>query len=90
MNREELQQLREALDMSQKDMAAALDMSLKAYGSIELGHSGLRKVHILAIERIALDVAAQKSQPMIAPASVRRDALKIAGIMVGEYKAGTN
>src|SRR5215471_13414721 len=84
MNRSELQVLRKSLGLTQAELADHLDMSLKAYADIENGNSSLRQVHVFAIERIALKIAAERDEPMLAPEVVRREALKVVRAIEGE------
>jgi hypothetical protein len=46
-------------------------------GTIEAGESEYRFIHRLAVERAALMIAANKKEPMLAPASVREDTIEL-------------
>jgi DNA-binding XRE family transcriptional regulator len=75
--------LRTQLGLTQGAMAAAMGMPFRTYQDIERGESTLRPVYVLAAERAALAEAAKRGDPMLAPASVRRDAMTIAGALAG-------
>ncbi|MDP3555263.1 hypothetical protein [Methylocystis sp.] len=66
-------------------MAELMGMKVRAYQEIENGRSPVREIHRLVAERGALHLAAERGEPMLAPASARRDALKIAQLMLGEH-----
>jgi transcriptional regulator with XRE-family HTH domain len=75
--REDLIQLRKEMGLTQQQMADELDMALRSYQSIEAGESEYRFVHRLAAERVALMRAADTKAPMLAPQSVRDDAIEL-------------
>ena len=77
MTREELRSLREKLGLSQAQMAERIGIRLRAYSDLENLNRAVRDVSGLAAERVALAVAAERGDPMLAPASVRRDALAL-------------
>jgi transcriptional regulator with XRE-family HTH domain len=82
---EDLTSLRKDLGLTQQQMADKLDMALRAYQSIEAGESEYRFIHRLAAERVALAIAADKNEPMLAPQSVRDDAIELVrvGLITG-------
>jgi transcriptional regulator with XRE-family HTH domain len=75
--KEDLIQLRKDMGLTQHQMADELDMALRSYQSIEAGESEYRFVHRLAAERVALMRAADTKAPMLAPQSVREDAIEL-------------
>jgi transcriptional regulator with XRE-family HTH domain len=79
---DDLISLRRDLGLTQQEMAARLDMALRSYQAIETGESAYRYIHRLAVERAALAIAADNKAPMLAPASVRRDAIEL--VRVGQ------
>lgn len=81
MTVEELIQLRKSLGLSQADMAAHIGMTVRPYQDIEHGKSALRKIHALAAERAALDIAIERKNPMLAPAAVRKAAIELTRIV---------
>ena len=79
----ELEALRKSMDLTQIEMAEAMGLSLRAYTNAERGTGDVRRLYQLAVERLAMSFAAGAEDPMIAPASVRSDALKIAKTITG-------
>ena len=79
---DDLVTLRKELGLTQQEMAAQLDMALRSYQAIETGESAYRYIHRLAVERAALTIAADNKAPMLAPASVRKDAIEL--VRVGQ------
>jgi len=75
--KEDLANLRKEMRLTQQQMADALGMALRAYQSIESGESEYRFIHRLAAERVALMIAADRKAPMLAPSSVRDDAIEL-------------
>ena len=84
MTVQDLVTLRKALGLTQTEMAHQLGMAMRSYQDIEAGASKLRPVHALAVERAALALAVERGNPMLAPASVRRQALDLARLITGE------
>jgi transcriptional regulator with XRE-family HTH domain len=80
--KEDLIELRKDLHLTQQQMADKLDMAPRAYQSIEAGESEYRYIHRLAVERVALQIAADRQDPMLAPAPLRRDAIEL--VRVGQ------
>jgi transcriptional regulator with XRE-family HTH domain len=82
MTREELIALRKSLKLTQDEMAERIGLGLRAYQGVE-GGGTLRKLHALAAERVALEIAAERGDPMLAPSSIRREALQLARTITG-------
>ncbi|MGH9866306.1 MAG: helix-turn-helix transcriptional regulator [Candidatus Acidiferrales bacterium] len=80
--KEDLIELRKDLHLTQHQMADKLGMAPRAYQSIEAGESEYRYIHCLAVERVALQIAAEKQDPMLAPATLRKDAIEL--VRVGQ------
>lgn len=80
--KEGLIELRKDLGLTQQEMANKLDMALRSYQAIEAGKSEYRFIHRLAVERVALQIAADKKEPMLAPVSLRKDAIEL--VRVGQ------
>lgn len=59
MTLDELTNLRHDLGLTQTQMADELGLKLRAYQEIEAGKAALRKMHILAAERVALAYGAR-------------------------------
>jgi transcriptional regulator with XRE-family HTH domain len=83
MTNDELAFLRRGMKFTQTEMADRLGLSIRAYSMIEVGNATLRPIHILAVERVAIDRAVELANPMIAPAGVRNDALLFAEMVKG-------
>jgi len=58
-------------------------MTLRPYAELESGRSEFRPIHARAAERAALEVAIERGNPMLAPASIRREALELARLITG-------
>jgi transcriptional regulator with XRE-family HTH domain len=80
--KEDLIELRKELGLTQREMADRLHMALRSYQAIEGGESEYRFIHRLAAERVALMIAVEKKDPMLAPLSLRQDAIEL--VRVGE------
>ena len=72
---------RKTLGLTQTEMAGRIGLGLRAYQDIEAGVSKLRPIHVAAAERVALALAVERGDPMLAPAGVRRQALELARLM---------
>lgn len=81
MNRSDLPVLRAKLGLTQTGLADLLGITLRAYQAIEAGDSALRPVHVLAIERATMKLAAKFGDPDLMTASVRDDVSAIAAVM---------
>jgi transcriptional regulator with XRE-family HTH domain len=75
--------LRKSLGLTQAQMAEKIGLTTRAYHDLESGRSTVRAIHIQAAERAALDIAVERMDPMLAPASVRRSALELARMIMG-------
>ncbi|WP_112309729.1 helix-turn-helix domain-containing protein [Pseudogemmobacter bohemicus] len=84
MTREEFIEARKAMNMTQTDVADQMGMSLRQIQSIEKGEAELRRVHILAMERISLAYAAASGEWQIALPPVRRDAMDVVALFRGK------
>jgi DNA-binding XRE family transcriptional regulator len=82
MTADELIALRRACGLTQTEFAERVGMTLRPYQSLESGGEMLPR-HVLAIERAALAIAVEKKAPMLAPPSVRRDALELCRLITG-------
>ena len=80
----ELNELRKRLGLTQTEMGAGIGLAMRSYQEIESGSTKLRAGHVLAAERFALSLAVERGDPMLAPASVRRDALELARLITGK------
>jgi transcriptional regulator with XRE-family HTH domain len=80
----DLKALRNTLDLNQADMATRMGLGARAYQALEAGESAIRPIHVNAAERAALAIAVERRQPMLAPASIRREALDLAAMLRGE------
>jgi transcriptional regulator with XRE-family HTH domain len=69
--------LRKSLELGQAAMADLIGMSLRGYQSLESGESPIRPLHILAMERAAEKIAVATKKPMLAPLTVRQDAVEL-------------
>lgn len=79
----ELHNIRETLGLSQQEMATRMGVALRSYSDLERGIATVRQVHVLAAERAALALAVERRDPMLAPVSVRREALELARLIAG-------
>ncbi|HEY8066654.1 MAG TPA: helix-turn-helix transcriptional regulator [Methylosinus sp.] len=82
MTNEELVALRKRLGLTQAEMANRMGLGHRAYQTLEAGES-LRGLHVAAAERVALTVAVERGDPMLAPVEVRREALALARMVTG-------
>jgi DNA-binding XRE family transcriptional regulator len=79
-----LKQLRKTLGLAQSEMAYRMGLSLRPYQQLELNPDKVRRRHIRLAESVALDRAIEKQDPKLAPANVRRKAIKLARLIVGK------
>jgi transcriptional regulator with XRE-family HTH domain len=75
--------IRKPLGLSQAEMAHRMGMKLRAYSDLETGARETRQIHVNAAERVALAVAVERGNPMLAPAEVRKQALEVARLITG-------
>jgi len=73
--------LREGLGLTQSELAVRLGLHPRSWQEIEAGRTALKRVHELALERVALDVALERRNPMLAPPPMRRAALALARLL---------
>jgi transcriptional regulator with XRE-family HTH domain len=78
-----LADLRSKLGLTQTDFASRMGVPFRTYQDIEAGISKLRSVHIAAAERAALAYAVECGDPSLAPANIRKEALKLAKLVKG-------
>jgi transcriptional regulator with XRE-family HTH domain len=83
MTIEELVALRKRLGLTQTEMGERIGLKLRSLQEIESGKTPLRPSHALAAERVALALAVERGDPMLAPLSVRREALELARLIAG-------
>lgn len=81
MTADELTTLRKTLGLTQTEMATRIGLGLRAYQSIENGSSPVRESHALAAEHVALSIAVERADPMLAPARIRKLALGLANLI---------
>lgn len=82
----ELTRLRTDLGLTQTGMARAMGLSMRAYQDIEAldDEADLRERHKLLAERCSLSVAVRRRDPMLAVASIRREAQDLMAMFRGE------
>lgn len=82
MTAAELTALRRGLGLTQTEMADRMGLSMRAYQAVEADDGGAVKVrHAAMAERVALTVAVERRNPMLAPATIRREALDLARLI---------
>lgn len=84
MTPEEFTATRKAIGLTQIELAARLGVTSRAVQDLEAGASRLKALHVAALERIALTVALERENPMLAPLTIRREAAQITRLLVGE------
>ena len=83
MTAAELVALRRGLVLTQTEMAERMGLSMRAYQVAEAEEDEIKARHVAAAERVALSVAVQRGNPMLAPAGIRREALELARLITG-------
>lgn len=73
--------LRKHLGLTQTEMGGRMGVAMRTVQDLESGASRIKAMHVAAAERIALDVALERQDPMLAPASVCRQALDLARLV---------
>jgi transcriptional regulator with XRE-family HTH domain len=73
-----LTRVRKTLGLTQSEMAQRMGLSLRPYQKLESNTRKVRSRHVRLAESVALDVAIEKEDPELAPASVRNKAIKLA------------
>jgi len=86
MSHEDLKALRAAIGFTQLEMAHAMGLALRLYQDLEAGKQPLKIRHIKTAERVSLEFAVSKQNPMIAVPVVRQEALELSDMIRG-YKA---
>jgi len=81
MTPQDVVSLRKSLELGQAAMANFIGMSLRGYQALESGESPIRPLHILAMERAAEKIATATKKPLLAPLTVRQDALELAKLL---------
>lgn len=87
MTTDELETLREALGLTQAEMAERFGIGLRTYSEMKNADGEVPERYRLAAERVALSVAVEKGDANLAPPEVRREALALANII--NYGSGT-
>jgi transcriptional regulator with XRE-family HTH domain len=77
-------QLRKRLGLVQADMARRMGMSLRPYQELETNLRRTRRRHVRLAELVALDVAVEKEDPDLAPASIRGKAIEFVRLILRE------
>jgi DNA-binding XRE family transcriptional regulator len=79
-----MKDLREAVRLTQAEMADLIGLGRAAYQDIETGEAKFKPRHLLALERVSLRLAVERNDINLALPSVRRDALDLAKIITGD------
>jgi transcriptional regulator with XRE-family HTH domain len=74
--------LRKALGIGQSEMAERMGLSLRPYQELESKARSVRFRHILLAESVALDIAIEKQNLELVPATVRKKVVKLALMLV--------
>lgn len=82
MTPDELIAIRKRFGLKQADMADLIGMTLRPYQALEKGETAILKRHALAVERVTITLAVERRDPMLAPGSVRKEALELARMLV--------
>jgi DNA-binding XRE family transcriptional regulator len=80
MSAEEMEALRKTLGFTQAEMAKALGIGLTTYSEM-IRRGEIEERYRLAAERVALSIAVQRGNPMLAPPSIRKEALALANLI---------
>ncbi|TGP28216.1 XRE family transcriptional regulator [Mesorhizobium sp. M2D.F.Ca.ET.232.01.1.1] len=86
----ELVALRAELGLTQTEMADEIGLKLRAYQDLEGGKSPIRKLHTLAIERVALARAVIEGRTNLMPHRVFNDAMMAAKLFRREILKAPN
>lgn len=84
MTPNEMIALRKTLGLTQGEMGTAMGLTGRSYQRLEAGETPLRLLHTQAAERVALRLAVERRDPMLAPATIRREVLDLAGLILGD------
>ena len=74
--------LRKALGLRQSEMALRMGLSLRPYQELESKIRKVRPRHVRLAKSVALDLAIEKEDPTLAPANVRKKAIKLARLIL--------
>jgi Helix-turn-helix. len=80
MTADELEALRKSMSLTQAEMAKALGIGLTTYSEM-IRRGEIEERYRLAAERVALSIAVERGNPMLAPAALRREALALARLI---------
>lgn len=84
MSPEQFTAARKAMGLTQTELAERFGVTSRAIQDLEAGVSRMKALHVAALERIALTVALERNNPMLAPLIIRREAAQITRLLVGE------
>lgn len=74
--------LRKVLGLAQSEMARRMGLSLRPYQKLESNIRKVLKRHVRLAESVALDVAIEKEDPELAPATIRNKAVSLARLIL--------
>ena len=77
-----LTKLRKALGIAQSEMAERMGLSLRPYQELESKDRSVRPRHVRLAESVALDIAIEKQNLELVPATVRKKVVKLALMLV--------
>jgi transcriptional regulator with XRE-family HTH domain len=77
-----LMEARKALGLRQREMARRMGLSLRPYQQLESNPDKVRPRHVRLAESVALDVAIEKENLELVPASVRKKVMNLAGMIL--------
>jgi len=77
-----LKGLRKRLGLAQSDMACRMGLSLRPYQQLELNPGKVRRRHVRLAESVALDIALERRDPELAPASIREKTMDLARLIL--------
>ena len=69
---------RNSLSLTQSEMAKRMGLGSRSYQDLESDHSKVHARHIRLAESVALDLAVEKRDPMLIPASIRAKVVTLA------------
>lgn len=87
---EDMKALRQQAGLTQAEMADLMGLGKTAYVDLELGDPDWKKFksrHQLALERASMKLAVERGDITLALPAVRRDALDLARLITGDYRA---
>ena len=86
MTNEDLKTLRTTIAFTQLEMARAMGLALRLYQDLESGKIPRKVRHVKVAERVSLEYAVSKQNPMIALPVIRQEALQLVDMIRG-FKA---